>query len=225
MPAAVVGRGGRVSGGPMTKMQLAVELYITTGEQQYWDFIVNNWDAVVASASNCAWYMTRIEKQMEGNKKYKKQCAAFRDALLKYRDQLDRQSAATPYGVPYSPSIWGAGWDIQSFGYRHFFLAKAYPDIFAPDQVLDALNFILGRHPGLNQASFAGGVGAHDRRLRLQPGRLDLCPGRHRVRHCVDPSRLPRAAGIPVPVAAGRICDGWRLLALYVPGPRGQGPA
>ena len=144
----------------MVKMQLAVELYITTGEQQYWDFIVNNWDAVVASASNCAWYMARIEKQMEGNKKYKKQCAAFRDALLKYRDQLDRQSAATPYGVPYRPSIWGAGWDIQSFGYRHYFLAKEYPDIFAPDQVFDALNFILGRHPGLNQASFAGGVGA-----------------------------------------------------------------
>ena len=54
VPAPVVGWGGRVSGGPMIKMQLAVELYITTGEQQYWDFIVNNWDAVVASASNCA---------------------------------------------------------------------------------------------------------------------------------------------------------------------------
>ena len=74
--------------------------------------------------------------------------------------QLDLQSAETPYGVPYRPSIWGAGWDIQSFGYRHYFLAKAWPDIFAPDQVFDALNFILGRHPGLNQASFAGGVGA-----------------------------------------------------------------
>ena len=150
------GRGG----GAMSKMQLAVELYLTTGEQQYWDFIISNWDAVVASASNCAWYMARIEKQMEGDKKYRKQCEAFRAALVRYRDQLDRQSAATPYGVPYSPSIWGAGWDIQSFGYRHYFLAKAYPDIFAPDQVFDALNFILGRHPGLNQASFAGGVGA-----------------------------------------------------------------
>ncbi|MBR3012554.1 MAG: glycoside hydrolase family 9 protein [Bacteroidales bacterium] len=150
------GRGG----GAMSKMQLAVELYLTTGEQQYWDFIISNWDAVVASASNCAWYMARIEKQMEGDKKYRKQCDAFRAALVRYRDQLDRQSAATPYGVPYSPSIWGAGWDIQSFGYRHYFLAKAYPDIFAPDQVFDALNFILGRHPGLNQASFAGGVGA-----------------------------------------------------------------
>ena len=150
------GRGA----GPMAKMQLATELYLTTGKQQYFDYIVGNWDAVVAAVPACAWYIARVEKQMEGNKKYRKQCEAFRAALVKYRDQLDRQSAETPYGVPYRPSIWGAGWDIQSFGYRHFFLAKAYPDIFAPDQVFDALNFILGRHPGLNQASFAGGVGA-----------------------------------------------------------------
>ena len=153
---STTGRGG----GAMSKMQLAVELYLTTGEQQYFDFIIDNWDAIVASASNCAWYMAPSEKQMEGNKKYKKQCDAFRAALVKYRQQLDIQSAETPYGVPYRPSIWGAGWDIQSFGYRHYFLAKEYPDIFAPDQVFDALNFILGRHPGLNQASFAGGVGA-----------------------------------------------------------------
>ena len=154
------GRGFGFGGGAMSKMQLAVELYITTGEQQYFDFILENWDSIVASASNCAWYMARVEKQMEGQEKYKDKCEAFRAALVRYRDQLDRQSAQTPYGVPYRPSIWGAGWDIQSFGYRHYFLAKEYPDIFAPDQVFDALNFILGRHPGLNQASFAGGVGA-----------------------------------------------------------------
>ena len=145
---------------PMDKMQLAAELYITTGEQQYFDFILNHWDEVVASAEKCAWYMARVEKQMESNKKYRKQCAAFRDALVKYRDQLDSQSAETPYGVPYQPSIWGAGWAIQTFGYRHYFLAKSYPDIFSPDQALNALNFILGRHPGLNKASFVGGVGA-----------------------------------------------------------------
>ena len=69
-------------------------------------------------------------------------------------------SSETPYGVPYRPSIWGAGWDIQSFGYRHYFLAKNYPDIFRPDQVFNAMNFILGCHPGQNTQSFASGVGA-----------------------------------------------------------------
>ncbi len=164
-----VGRGG----GAMSRMQLAVELYLTTGEQQYFDFIVNNWDAVVASAANCAWYIARVEKQMEGDRKYKKQCAAFREALLRYRSRLDAQTAETPYGVPYRPSIWGAGWDIQSFGYRHYFLAKEYPDIFNADPVFDALNFILGRHPGLNQASFAGGVGAQSTTVGYGLNRAD----------------------------------------------------
>ena len=153
-------RAEAAGGFPMGRLQLAVELYLTTGEQAYFDFILSNWDTVVAAAGYCGWYVARVEKQMEGQRKYRKQCAAFREALQRYRVMLDAQSAETPYGVPYRPSIWGAGWDIQSFGYRHYFLAKAYPDIFAPDQVLDALHFILGRHPGSNQASFAGGVGA-----------------------------------------------------------------
>ena len=163
------GRGG----GPMSRMQLAVELYLTTGDQQYFDFIVDNWDAVVASAPSCAWYIARVEKQMEGQKKYRKQCDAFREALLRYRDQLARQTAETPYGVPYRPSIWGAGWDIQSFGYRHYFLAKEYPDIFPADPVFDALNFLLGRHPGSNQASFAGGVGAQSTTVGYGLNRAD----------------------------------------------------
>ena len=127
----------------------------------------------MASAPSCAWYIARVEKQMEAQGRYVKQCERFRDALVRYRAQLDRQSAETPYGVPYRPSIWGAGWDIQSFGYRHYFLAKAYPDIFEPDQVLDALHFILGRHPGSNQASFAGGVGAQSATVGYGLNRAD----------------------------------------------------
>jgi hypothetical protein len=84
---------------------------------------------------------------------------AVRKAMYGLRDQIDQQSAETPYGVPYRPHIWGAGWDIQSFGFRHYFLHKAYPDIFGPEYVYDALNFVLGCHPGENTSSFASGVG------------------------------------------------------------------
>ena len=41
--------------------------------------------------------------------KIRRQCEAFRSALVQYRKQLDRQSSETPYGVPCSPSIWGGG--------------------------------------------------------------------------------------------------------------------
>ena len=164
-PSSAYRKGGMI--------HTAAELYQTTGERQYFDFIVENWDVCIRNAGSSAWYLAPIEKEMAGQKKYRKQCEAFRKALVEYRGQLDSQSAETPYGVPYRPSIWGAGWDIQSFGYRHYFLAKNYPDIFAPDQVFNALNFILGCHPGLNTQSFASGVGAQSATVGYGLNRAD----------------------------------------------------
>lgn len=57
--------------------------------------------------------------------------------------------------------------------YLDFILAKEYPEIFAPDQVVNALNFILGCHPGINQASFAGGVGAQSTTVGYGLNRAD----------------------------------------------------
>ena len=99
---------------------------------------------------------------LEGSKDKKEKAfaKAFRTALEGYKDQLAQTVSQNPYGVPYNPSIWGAGWDIQRFGYQHYFLVAAYPDIFGREPVFDALNFVLGCHPGSNTASFASGVGA-----------------------------------------------------------------
>ncbi|MCD7977631.1 MAG: hypothetical protein LUG51_10925 [Tannerellaceae bacterium] len=85
---------------------------------------------------------------------------AVREALAGFKDQLAKEGAETPYGIPYRPHIWGAGWDIQAFGYRHYFLHTAYPDIFGDEFIYNALNFVLGCHPGSNTSSFASGVGA-----------------------------------------------------------------
>ena len=55
---------------------------------------------------------------------------AFRKAGTGYEQELNKQVQETPYGVPYRPNIWGAGWDIQRFGFQHYFLTTAYPEIF-----------------------------------------------------------------------------------------------
>lgn len=62
--------------------------------------------------------------------------------------------------MPYEPDIWGAGWGIQNFGMKQYFLHTAFPEIFPKKYMLNALNFVLGMHPGVNTASFASGVGA-----------------------------------------------------------------
>ena len=119
--------------------------------------------------------MARIAKQLESrkDKRARQFVTAFRNALATYKSQLESQSAETPYGVPYRPSIWGAGWDIQRFGFEYYFLADAYPELFPTDIIYSALDFVLGCHPGSNTASFASGVGAKSATVAYGLNRAD----------------------------------------------------
>ena len=166
------------------KLQAAVELYLTTGEAEYLDFILARQDAIVKNIARTGWFTARIAKLLEtksqakgisrrDRKAYQDFATAFRTALADYKASLDRQAAETPYGVPYRPSIWGAGWDIQRFGFEYYFLTNAYPDIFSKETVYNALNFVLGCHPGSNTASFASGVGARSATVAYGLNRAD----------------------------------------------------
>lgn len=157
------------------KCQAAVELYLTTEEKEYLDFILDHQDMVVRQVNRGGWYVARLAKRLETSKnaKAKKFVKAFKEALGNYRAELEKLAEETPYGVPYKPSIWGAGWDIQRFGFEYYFLTKAYPDIFPKHTVYNALNFVLGCHPGSNTASFASGVGAKSATVAYGLNRAD----------------------------------------------------
>jgi len=157
------------------KLQVAVELYLATGGQEYLDFIFSQQQLITNSIARTGWFTARITKQLESkkDKRSRQFVAAFRAALANYKIQLDKQSAETPYGVPYRPSIWGAGWDIQRFGFEYYFLTSAYPEIFPKETVYNALNFVLGCHPGSNTASFASGVGARSATVAYGLNRAD----------------------------------------------------
>ena len=157
------------------KLQAAAELYLATSEKTYLDFILRQQEFITKGIGRCGWFMARIAKQLEGSKdKQARQFAsAFRNALAGYRGDLQKQAAETPYGVPYRPSIWGAGWDIQRFGFEYYFLADAYPDIFDKGIIFHALDFVLGCHPGSNNASFASGVGAKSATVAYGLNRAD----------------------------------------------------
>jgi len=157
------------------KLQVAVELYLATGGQEYLDFILSQQELITNGIARTGWFTARIAKQLESkkDKRSRQFVAAFRAALSNYKKQLDKQSAETPYGVPYRPSIWGAGWDIQRFGFEYYFLTSAYPEIFPKETVYNALNFVLGCHPGSNTASFASGVGARSATVAYGLNRAD----------------------------------------------------
>ena len=157
------------------KMQAAVELYLTTGQQSYLDFILDHQEMAIKGINRSGWFMARVVQKMEtmNDERARTFAEAFRAALAGYRAALEKQAAETPYGVPYRPSIWGAGWDIQRFGFEYYFLTSAYPDIFPKETVFNALNFILGCHPGSNNASFASGVGAKSATVAYGLNRAD----------------------------------------------------
>ena len=138
------------------KIHAATELFLTTEEKEYKDYLLSETNYIIQNIERVGWFIGRAEKKINDTKFTK----AVYNALFDFRSELEKQGAETPYGIPYRPHIWGAGWDIQAFGYRHYFLHTGYPDIFGPEYIYNALNFILGCHPGQNTSSFVSGVGA-----------------------------------------------------------------
>jgi hypothetical protein len=94
-------------------------------------------------------------------------------AVHAYQRKLTEEATKTPYAVPYKPHIWGAGWDIQEFGVRQYFFRKAWPQYTSRELQMDALNFVLGVHPGENTAAFASGVGARSATVAYGANRAD----------------------------------------------------
>lgn len=151
------------------KIQAAAELLIATGDKKYKDYLLSETQYITQNIGRVGWFIGRAEKIMN-EKKFTK---SVRQALTAFKMELDKQGAETPYGIPYRPHIWGAGWDIQAFGYRHYFLHTAYPDIFGDDFIYNALNFVLGCHPGSNVQSFASGVGTNSAMVGYGLNRAD----------------------------------------------------
>ena len=138
------------------KIHAAAELFLTTGERAYKDHLIKEAGFAAEAIGKLGWIAARADKAL-GDEGFS---STIRGALPGLRDEYAAQSAETPYGIPYRPHIWGAGWGIQRLGVQAYFLHNAYPGFFGPDMVFNALNFVLGCHPGPNNSSFASGVGA-----------------------------------------------------------------
>ncbi|MGK2863806.1 MAG: glycoside hydrolase family 9 protein [Chitinophagaceae bacterium] len=141
---------------PLQRTALAVELLITTNEKKYADFFLDNQAEIIKQVDNFGWLAGRTISLIHDDR----YTAAITSAVKTLYLKIQEQGKKTPYGVPYEPNIWGAGWGIQNFGYKQYFLHMAFPKIFPADYMLHAMDFVLGCHPGTNTASFASGVGS-----------------------------------------------------------------
>lgn len=139
-----------------TILGAAVELFQTTGEEMYRKDILKYSTPEVLRRSESIAAAGQVMTKINDKKLTERVTAAARS----YKAELDKQQAENPFGVPYHPYIWGDGWSIQSFAVNQYFLRKAFPRIFDAGYMLNAVNFVLGNHPGENTSSFVSGVGS-----------------------------------------------------------------
>jgi hypothetical protein len=135
----------------------AAELFLSTRDSKYLELFKDSVDAVCNSFARTGSTTGRILQFIDDEEVQNRIITAAKENY----DKLVKDQSENPYGVPYRPHIWGAGWGIQRFGVQQYFLNKCYPDIYPTKYMLNALNFVLGCHPGSNTASFASGVGSN----------------------------------------------------------------
>lgn len=168
---------------PLARLEPAIELLQTTGDARFAAAILPLADVMLAGGKppagedlapakrnyRSAWLGARSLSLIKDAAYTEK----IRTALRAYRAQVEVLGQETPYGLPYRPDVWGAGWQIQRFGVEQYFLHTGAPDIFPRTYLLHALEFILGCHPGSNNASFASGVGARSMTTAYGTNRAD----------------------------------------------------
>ena len=207
---------------PSPKIGLAVELLRTTNDRRYAEYLSGQADAIVRNFRETGWVVGPA-LPLIGDAAFTQRMT---EAARVYRDEVAQRERKTPYGVPYEPDIWGAGWGIQRFGMQQYFLHTAFPDIF-PNRADAARARLRPRRASRAEhlvARVRRRVPVRPRRLRAQPRRLESHPWRQRVGHRAHPPGFPRAARVAVPLAADGIRAGGRDDRLPLPGPRGQSP-
>ncbi|GGE12870.1 hypothetical protein GCM10011529_19070 [Polymorphobacter glacialis] len=152
LTAKATGRGKTLA----PRVFALAELLETTGERSYADQLAALEPAILADVEKSGWLLHSVQRRLP---------AGFRDRLAQAVATHQAKIASdaltdSPYGVPYKPEIWGAGWQTQERGVRQYFFHKGWPRVTSTDSYINALNFVLGVHPGENTSSFVSGVGA-----------------------------------------------------------------
>lgn len=77
-----------------------------------------------------------------------------------------------PFGVPITLGTWAGAGQVAQFGLSMYLLHKNFPEIVGPEYTLNALDFILGRHP-VHNLSLVTGVGAASKLIMYGHNRAD----------------------------------------------------
>lgn len=86
--------------------------------------------------------------------------------------KIDSELAANPFGVPIGEGSWAGSNQVVSFGTTMYLLHKAFPELVGADYTLNAIDYILGRHPA-NNLSLVSTVGTASKLIGYGHNRAD----------------------------------------------------
>ncbi len=143
--------------GASSKIITLSELILATGDEELVKTFIGMKDDIIRGLGRHGWAVAHVIDKIDDKEFRAEIDQAVENHLISVKEAAKTDS---PYGVPYRPRIWGAGWNIQQYGVEQYFFHKAWPESGFDEIFLSALHFVLGVHPGENNASFASGIGS-----------------------------------------------------------------
>ncbi len=162
------GRDTRKGWIDVAAVQATVELVVTTkGDPLYTAKLRELMPVIVAHIDAVGGTATRAIPYMDAD--YRTQLEAGVKAA---KPKIDADLATSPFGVPVALGAWAGSNQVAIFGSNMYFLHKAFPDIIGPEYTLDALDYMLGRHPATN-LSLVSTVGTQSKLIGYGHNRAD----------------------------------------------------
>ena len=170
-PANNQGDGRRMRGDG--RINAAIQLWLTTGEQKYKDFF---YDKVLAQLTGERPNLnTALSLYPHMDKNFQKKVKAAVPAFVKAQKAT---AQSTPYGVPVTGRGWGGNGSVISWAFNNYMVWKYFPNMIDPEMVLSGLNFLYGCHP-VSNVSFVTSVGVNTKKVAYGNNRADytVIPG------------------------------------------------
>ena len=111
---------------PMQKVAAATELFLTVSSTKYRDYFIENKKELSENIGRTGWLLGRVLRLIN-DESFSNIIEA---SVVELRNKIETERKENPYGVPYKPNIWGAGWGIQRFGVEQYFLHTGFPGNF-----------------------------------------------------------------------------------------------
>ncbi len=151
-------------------MAANLQLYISTGEQQYLDRFKDQINRSLSrSAINSL--TTALEAIPYMDDAYKE---SLRPAVEQYKHYIDSLETDNPYGVPIGLGNWAGSGSVVNFGSTICMASSYFPDIISKDEAFKATSFLFGCHPYHNYSLVAAVGAARPKQVFYGNNRADL---------------------------------------------------